>query len=111
MPDLGPGALGGLTVPGESIICTWTTNLALATQAVARGATLLRGARVTGAAVGAGRTACTPPRGDVTRPLGVNAAGLGADDFDADVRPRPVHRHAAPRRAAVFDKLARPLVP
>ena len=39
VPDLGPGALGGLTVPGESIICTWTTNLALATDAVLRGVT------------------------------------------------------------------------
>ena len=34
VPDLGPGVLAGLTVPGESIICTWTTNLALATDAV-----------------------------------------------------------------------------
>ena len=40
MPALGDGALGGLTVPDESIICTWTTNLALATDAVARGVTL-----------------------------------------------------------------------
>jgi glycerol-3-phosphate dehydrogenase len=52
VPDLGPGVLAGLTVPGESIICTWTTNLALATDAVARGARLQCGARVTGAAVG-----------------------------------------------------------
>ena len=43
VPDLGPGALGGLTVPGESIVCTWTTNLALATDALARGIELLRG--------------------------------------------------------------------
>ncbi len=27
------GRLGGLTVPDESIICTWTVNLALATDA------------------------------------------------------------------------------
>jgi glycerol-3-phosphate dehydrogenase len=33
VPALGPGALAGLTVPGESLICTWTTNLALATAA------------------------------------------------------------------------------
>ena len=46
MPDLGPGALGGLTVPGESIICTWTTTLALATEAVGAGAALLLGHRV-----------------------------------------------------------------
>ena len=46
LPHLGPGALGGLTVPGESIICMWTTNFALATDAVQRGATLLLGRRV-----------------------------------------------------------------
>src|SRR3954463_1651232 len=41
VPRLGDGVLGGLTVPGESIICTWTANLALATDAVRRGARLL----------------------------------------------------------------------
>ena len=46
VPHLGPGALGGLTVPDESIICTWTVNLALATDAVNRGTTLLTGHRV-----------------------------------------------------------------
>ena len=34
LPALAAGALGGLTVPDESITCTWTTNLALATDAV-----------------------------------------------------------------------------
>ena len=38
LPHLGPGALGGMTVPDESITCTWTVNLALATDAVSRGA-------------------------------------------------------------------------
>ena len=46
-PNLGPGALGGLTVPGESIICTWTTNLALATEARLRGTTILTNHHVT----------------------------------------------------------------
>jgi glycerol-3-phosphate dehydrogenase len=36
VPHLGPGVLGGLTVPDESIICTWTVNLALATDAANR---------------------------------------------------------------------------
>ena len=40
LPALAPGALGGLTVPDESITCTWTTNLALATDAVSRGCVL-----------------------------------------------------------------------
>ncbi len=30
-PHLGPGALGGLEIPDESIICPWTTPLAFAT--------------------------------------------------------------------------------
>ena len=33
-PHLGPGALGALHVPGESVICPWTTTLAYATPAV-----------------------------------------------------------------------------
>jgi glycerol-3-phosphate dehydrogenase len=41
VPELADGVLGGLSVPDESIICTWTTNLALATEAVLRGTTLL----------------------------------------------------------------------
>src|SRR5690606_19988214 len=40
LPSIGEGALGGLIVPDESIICTWTTNLALATEAVMRGTQL-----------------------------------------------------------------------
>ena len=48
VPALADGVRGGLTVPDESIICTWTTNLALATDAVRRGTELLRNCRVTG---------------------------------------------------------------
>lgn len=54
VPDLGPGALGGLVVLGESIICTWSTSIALATDAVNRGATLLLDTRVTGLTVPGG---------------------------------------------------------
>ena len=52
VPDLGDGARGGLTVPDESIICTWTVNLALATDAVNRGTALLTNHRVHGVDVG-----------------------------------------------------------
>ena len=44
-PRLGPGALGGLEIPDESIICPWTTPLAFATEAVAAGVRLLLGPR------------------------------------------------------------------
>ncbi len=112
VPDLGPGALGGLTVPGESIICTWTTTLALATDAVRRGALLLRGHRVEAVEAGEpGHTVLVTSAGDVRARWVVNAAGLGADTVDR------MFGHdrftVTPRRGelVVFDKLARPRVP
>ncbi|MFI7277031.1 NAD(P)/FAD-dependent oxidoreductase [Streptomyces sp. NPDC049879] len=112
LPALGDGALGGLTVPGESIICTWTTNLALATDAKQRGADVLLGHAVTAVARDAdtGVTTLSTTRGDVRARWVVNAAGLGADRVDG------MFGHdrftVTPRRGElfVFDKLARPLV-
>ena len=66
------------TVPGESIICTWTTTLALATDAVARGATLLRGhAGPIGGPARRSHRAADRRRGDSAARWVVNAAGLG----------------------------------
>jgi glycerol-3-phosphate dehydrogenase len=111
LAGLGPGALGGLTVPGESIICTWTTSLALATDAVRRGATLLREHAVTGTDVRDNVTTVHTSRGDITTRWVINAAGLGADWIDQEFG---YHRFTVtPRRGEllVFDKQARPLAP
>lgn len=111
VPALGPGALAGLTVPGEGLICTWTTNLALGTDAVQRGAQLRRRARVTGVSVGDDVTTVRTTAGDVTGRWVINAAGLGADHLDAEFG---YHRFTVtPRRGEllVFDKLTRPMVP
>ncbi len=112
VPDLGPGALAGLDVPGESIICTWTTNLALATDAVARGARLLRGARVTGCDHRTWATPpCTPPAVTCT------ADGSSTPPGSAPTISTPHFGHhrftVTPRRGEllVFDKLTRPMVP
>jgi glycerol-3-phosphate dehydrogenase len=114
VPDLGEGVLGGLTVPGESIICTWTTTLALATDAVRRGAALLLGHRVESVRPSSAApdvTVLATSRGEVAARWVVNAAGLGADEVDR------LFGHdrftVTPRRGElyVFDKLARPLVP
>ncbi len=114
VPDLGDGALAGLTVPDESIICTWTTNLALATDAVRRGAVLLCGHRVEGVRLPEQPTEPTvlvTERREIAARWVVNAAGLGADHLDG------MFGHdrftVTPRRGEllVFDKLARPLVP
>jgi glycerol-3-phosphate dehydrogenase len=40
-PALGPGACGGLEVPGENLICPFTTPLAFATEAVLAGCDLV----------------------------------------------------------------------
>src|ERR1700712_220774 len=65
VPELGAGALAGLTVPGEAIICTWTTNLALATEAVQRGAELRRRALVTDVLPRSGHTTLVTSDGDI----------------------------------------------
>ena len=107
LPHLGPGALGGLTVPDESIICTWTVNLALATDAVNRGATLLLGHRVESADVVDARTTLHTTAGPVTAGWVINAAGLGADHIDAHFGYSRFT--VTPRRGEliVYDKLAR----
>jgi len=110
IPHLGAGALGGLVIPDESIVCSWTSALAFATEAVQRGAALMLRHRVTGIDVGAERTVLRTDRGEVTARWVVNAAGLGADVLD---RMLGHDRFTVvPRRGEliVFDKLARPLV-
>ncbi len=109
-PRLGPGALGGLVVPGESIICPWTTTLAYATEAKLRGADLLLGREVTGVEVGEDDTVLQTGTGPIRTRWVVNAAGLGGDHLD--------HRFGhdrftvTPRRGElfVFDKLTRSMV-
>ncbi len=110
VPALGPGALGGLTVPDEAIICTWTTNLALATDAVGRGAVLHTGTRAQTVTVDADRTILHTSQGDVSTRWVVNAAGLGADHLDQAFGYDRFH--VTPRRGEllVYDKLARPLI-
>jgi glycerol-3-phosphate dehydrogenase len=110
VPHLGEGALGGLTVPDESIICTWTTNLALATDAVARGAALHTSTRVLGVSIGAQHTTLHTTRGDLTTAWIINAAGLGADYLDQEFGYDRFH--VTPRRGELFvyDKLARRLI-
>ncbi|MFJ4621556.1 NAD(P)/FAD-dependent oxidoreductase [Streptomyces sp. NPDC088812] len=110
VPDLGEGVLGGLTVPDESIICTWTTNLALATDAQQRGTTILLKHAVTAVDTTDDVTVLSTEGGEVRARWVVNAAGLGADHIDR------LFGHdrftVTPRRGElfVFDKLTRPMV-
>jgi glycerol-3-phosphate dehydrogenase len=101
--------LGGLVVPDESIICTWTTTLALATDAVRRGTDLRLAHRVDAIVAADGYTTLQTTAGAVHARWVVNAAGLGSDVID---RLYGFDRFTVtPRRGEllVFDKLARPL--
>lgn len=113
-PNLGPGAHGGLLVPGEGIICPFTVPLALATDAVANGVSFKFGHRVL--AVHARDTAeglihqLDTSHGPVSSRWVVNAAGLGSDEINR------LFGHdtftVTPRRGQliVFDKTARGLL-
>lgn len=120
-PHLGPGALGALEIPDESIICPWTTPLAFATEAVRDGVRLALRTRVTGIRPAGGEhpgglhpgglhEVSTDRGGTLRCRWLVNAAGLESDRVDAmaggggfTIRPRR-------GELIVFDKLARPLL-
>jgi glycerol-3-phosphate dehydrogenase len=109
-PHLGPGALAGLEIPDESVICPWTTPLAYATEAVRAGVRLQLGSQVTGVRAEAGGHTLATTGGTVRSRWLVNAAGLAGDDVDAmlggggfTIRPRR-------GELIVFDRLARPLL-
>ncbi|WP_051855281.1 FAD-dependent oxidoreductase [Streptomyces sp. NRRL B-1347] len=109
-PHLGPGALGALAVPGESVICPWTTPLAYATQAVRNGVDLHLGCPVTAVAQDGDGHVLTTGRGRLRTRYLVNAAGLHADTVDRMLGHDTFT--VTPRRGQliVFDKLARDLV-
>ncbi|MFJ5279779.1 FAD-dependent oxidoreductase [Streptomyces parvulus] len=109
-PHLGPGALGALHVPGESVICPWTTTLAYATQAVEAGVHLHLEAPVEYAGHRDGVHHLTTPRGPLRARRLVNAAGLHADTLDRALGHDDFT--VTPRRGQliVHDSFARPLV-
>ncbi|MEV0093859.1 FAD-dependent oxidoreductase [Streptomyces sp. NPDC050738] len=110
-PHLGHGALAALDVPGESIICPWTTTLAYATQAVRAGVDLHLNCRVEDfSRTAEGLHRLDTVRGTLHARYLVNAAGLHSDTVD-----RTLGHDAftvTPRRGQliVFDKFARELV-
>ncbi|MET7620146.1 FAD-dependent oxidoreductase [Streptomyces sp. NPDC005408] len=109
-PHLGPGVLGALDVPGESIICPWTTTLAYATQAVRSGVDLHLNCRVESISSAATHHELATSRGLLRTRYLVNAAGLYADELDRELGHGDFT--VTPRRGQliVYDKLARDLV-
>jgi glycerol-3-phosphate dehydrogenase len=109
-PRLGPGARGAVEVPGESIICPWTTPLAYATEALRDGVRLRLRTRVTGVRTAGGEHQVSTTGGVLRCRWLINAAGLESDRIDVMLGGGAFT--ITPRRGEliVFDKLARPLL-
>ena len=109
-PHLGPGALGGMFVPGEGILCTFTIPIALATQAIVNGVTLKLNFRVTGISKKDDLHIISSNEDSVQARWVVNAAGLFSDEVNAYFGLNSFK--ITPRRGEliIFDKLARTLV-
>jgi glycerol-3-phosphate dehydrogenase len=109
-PHLCPGALGALDIPGESIICPWTTPLAYATEALAAGARLRLRCQVTGIRTGETEHRVFTTTGVVRCRWVVNAAGLRSDLIDRMLGGDGFTIQPRRGELIVFDKLARPLL-
>lgn len=109
-PHLGPGLLGALDVPGESIIDPWSVSIAFAREALGNGATFCFSTEVTNVDRAEAIHRIETTQGSVEADWLINAAGLSSDTIDRFCS------HAdftiTPRRGEliVFDKSARDLV-
>jgi glycerol-3-phosphate dehydrogenase len=109
-PHLGPGALGGMFVPGEGILCTFTIPLACATQAVANGVTLKLSFVVRSVDRVQDVYIISSGADEIRSRWVINAAGLRSDEIDHLFGHESFR--VTPRRGEliVYDKLARSLV-
>ena len=111
-PHINKGALGGLFVPGEGILCTFSVPIAFAYQAVLNGVELFLNFQVKGIeSSSAGVTQIFDQHGNkISARYVVNAAGLFSDEINTHFGKTSFK--VTPRRGQliVYDKLARPLV-
>ena len=109
-PNLGPGALGALTVPDEWIIDPWSTTVAYATQAKRSGIKIFLNTKVNSVSTKEEIHTLITNVGDVHTRFVINVAGLYSDEIDNlfgfhdfTITPRK-------GELLVFDKLARSLI-
>ena len=109
-PHLGKGALGGMFVPDEGILCTFTIPIALATQAVVNGVTLKLNFTVNSIEEADDIYIISNESEKVSVRWIINAAGLFSDAINNLFSHQ--NFNVKPRRGEllVFDKMARSLV-
>jgi glycerol-3-phosphate dehydrogenase len=109
-PRLAGDLLGGVLVPGESVIDPWSAPLAYVLQGLANGGELQRGCEVTGGAFANGRWTLATTAGAVEARVVVNCAGNYGDLVEAIARPSPFAITPRKGQFVVFDKPAYDLV-
>ena len=109
-PHLGAGALGGMFVPREGILCTFTIPLACATQAVVNGVTLKLNFTVKSIQRKDDVSIISNGTEEVHSKWVINAAGLYSDEVNNFFGHN--NFKVTPRRGEliVYDKLARRLI-
>jgi glycerol-3-phosphate dehydrogenase len=109
-PHLGEGALGGMFVPNEGILCTFTIPLACATQAVVNGVMLKLNFSVKSITKTDAGSLISSEAEEIRAKWVINAAGLYSDEVNAHYGYN--NFKVTPRRGEliIYDKLARPLV-
>jgi glycerol-3-phosphate dehydrogenase len=105
-PQLATDALGGVWVPGESIIDPWSAPLAYARQGIANGGTVLRGTAVSGGTLGEDGWTLHTTAGPLRARVAINCAGNYADLVEAIARPSPFAVRPRKGQFVVFDKSA-----
>ncbi|MCK6585458.1 MAG: FAD-dependent oxidoreductase, partial [Anaerolineales bacterium] len=107
-PHIKEGALGGLYVPGEGILCTFSVPLAMAYQAVENGVELFLNFQVTGLDTShKEHVGLLDQQGNkiFTRYV-VNAAGLFSDEINGMLGKTSFRVRPRRGQLIVFDKLA-----
>jgi glycerol-3-phosphate dehydrogenase len=109
-PHLGKGALGGMYVPGEGILCTFTIPLACATQAVVNGVALKLNFQVANISTKDDVHIVSCQDEAIEARWVINAAGLFSDEINNHFGYG--NFKVTPRRGEliVYDKLSRTLV-
>jgi len=109
-PHLGPGALGGMFVPREGILCTFTIPLACATQAVVNGVKLKVDFRVTSISSKDDFHIIASQNESIEAGWVINAAGVFSDSINNLFGHE--NFKVTPRRGEliVYDKMSRGLI-
>lgn len=105
-PGLSADALGGILVPGESIIDPWSAPFAYALQGVRNGGVIRRSTEVLGGRLEGGIWHLSTSRGSLRARVVVNCAGNYGDLVEAIARPSPFTIRPRKGQFVIFDKSA-----